>query len=72
MEDDRAQVDVGIAADIEEAHTSQPAIKQPKKRFIGRRTADASARPGNDATTGGTGAVQSNVLSDTMCSDTLV
>ena len=41
MEDDRAQVDIGIAADIEESHaeTVQAPVKQPKKRFIGRRAA---------------------------------
>lgn len=70
MEDDRAQTDLGIAADIEEAqhqasspgnaHTpsalpaeaeaaqtpSQPqenGIKQPKKRFVGRRAATEAA-----------------------------
>lgn len=45
MEDDRAQVDLGIAADIEEAQTSQPALKQPKKRFVGRRTAASRGGP---------------------------
>ncbi|KAH7040640.1 diphthamide biosynthesis protein 1 [Microdochium trichocladiopsis] len=43
MEEDRAQVDVGIAADIEHAHPSTPVQKQPKKRFVGRRTAANSA-----------------------------
>jgi 2-(3-amino-3-carboxypropyl)histidine synthase len=48
MEDDRAQVDVGIAADIEETHTPQiVANKQPKKRFVGRRTAEAATRSGS-------------------------
>ncbi|KAI0154316.1 putative diphthamide synthesis protein-domain-containing protein [Xylariaceae sp. FL1272] len=42
MEEDRAQTDLGIAADIEEAHAPPPpptTVKQPKKRFVGRRTA---------------------------------
>ncbi|RKU43349.1 Diphthamide biosynthesis protein 1 [Coniochaeta pulveracea] len=44
MEEDRLATDVGIAADIEEAEAAQaPVQKQPKKRFVGRRTADASA-----------------------------
>jgi 2-(3-amino-3-carboxypropyl)histidine synthase len=44
MEEDRLATDVGIAADIEEAELAQaPVQKQPKKRFVGRRTADASA-----------------------------
>jgi 2-(3-amino-3-carboxypropyl)histidine synthase len=41
MEEDRAQADLGIAADIEEAHAPpppEPSVKQPKKRFVGRRT----------------------------------
>lgn len=45
MEEDRAQVDLGIAADIEETHAAQTvASKQPKKRFVGRRTAEATTR----------------------------
>ncbi|GAO14601.1 uncharacterized protein UV8b_05334 [Ustilaginoidea virens] len=56
METDRAQVDLGIAADIEEAQLAQAAepeaasadappatAKQPRKRFIGRRAAAAEA-----------------------------
>ncbi|KAI0385422.1 putative diphthamide synthesis protein-domain-containing protein [Hypomontagnella monticulosa] len=46
MEEDRAQTDLGIAADIEEAQAPPPpptALKQPKKRFVGRRAAAAGA-----------------------------
>lgn len=43
MEEDRAQTDLGIAADIEETHRQEAEIKQPKKRFIGRRTAAENA-----------------------------
>ncbi|KLU81639.1 diphthamide biosynthesis protein 1 [Magnaporthiopsis poae ATCC 64411] len=47
MEDDRALVDVGIAADIEQSYSQASApeqvVKQPKKRFVGRRTAAAAA-----------------------------
>ncbi|PHH66432.1 hypothetical protein CDD81_7487 [Ophiocordyceps australis] len=42
MEDDGAKMDVGAAADIEEAQQMQEeasSVKQPKKRFVGRRTA---------------------------------
>lgn len=53
MEEDRAQTDLGIAADIEASHreeeeaAAQPALKQPKKRFVGRRTAaEAAAKNG--------------------------
>lgn len=48
MEEDRAQTDLGIAADIEEAQAppSPPAQKQPRKRFVGRR-AGAAKNGGN-------------------------
>ncbi|KAL1883910.1 Diphthamide biosynthesis protein 1 [Diaporthe australafricana] len=51
MEDDRAETDLGIAADIEEAQAPEPVARQPKKRFVGRRTAaEASAsKNGNGA-----------------------
>lgn len=39
MEEDRAQVDLGIAADIEEQAEEVAAQRQPKKRFVGRRQA---------------------------------
>ncbi|KAM4060073.1 putative diphthamide synthesis protein [Hirsutella rhossiliensis] len=64
MEDDRAQVDLGVAADIEESHAAAAAdeaaasaVKQPKKRFVGRR---AAARQGHGAADaeGESGAVQ--------------
>ncbi|OAA54882.1 diphthamide biosynthesis protein 1 [Cordyceps fumosorosea ARSEF 2679] len=74
MEDDRAQVDLGLAADIEESQmlqaetrqdtTSQlndqePAVKQPKKRFVGRRAAaEAAAKNGVQGTAGESGALQ--------------
>jgi len=57
MEEDRAQVDVGLAADIEEAQANEtpadapnpvPApLKQPKKRFVGRRAAADGAAKSN-------------------------
>ena len=80
MEDDRAQVDLGLAADIEESqmaqaetpqHTTpkteqsqnqeQPTVKQPKKRFVGRRAAaEAASKNGGDgeAINGESGALQ--------------
>ncbi len=49
MEEDRAQTDLGIAADIEEAQAQAqaetnptPVQRQPKKRFVGRKTAARS------------------------------
>lgn len=76
MEDDRALVDLGIAADIEEAQMLQaetaaqdnttapdgqePGVKQPKKRFVGRRAAaEATAKNGVQGTTTESGALQS-------------
>lgn len=47
MEDDRALVDVGIAADIEQSQTAQNEVKQPKKRFVGRRAAEAARSNSN-------------------------
>jgi 2-(3-amino-3-carboxypropyl)histidine synthase len=44
MEDDRLEVDVGVAADIEESQPLPRATKQPKKRFIGRRAATEAAK----------------------------
>lgn len=61
MEDDRAQTDLGIAADIEEAHyAAEPVPKQPKKRFVGRRTANASVRNDGNTSIEDSGAIQGN------------
>ena len=60
MEDDRAQVDLGIAADIE-AQAPEPVVRQPKKRFVGRRTAAQAAASKNENGSGsieGAGAIQ--------------
>ncbi|KAF4959682.1 hypothetical protein FGADI_1456 [Fusarium gaditjirri] len=73
MEEDRRQTDLGTAADIEEAQLAQtsqsPAfqnepetatpLKQPKKRFIGRRAAvEAAAKLSAPGASGESGAVQ--------------
>jgi 2-(3-amino-3-carboxypropyl)histidine synthase len=70
MEDDRALVDLGAAADIEESrlevHTSgheatkdgTPTTRQPKRRFVGRRAADEAAAAKGTTEEGGSGAVQ--------------
>lgn len=67
MEDDRAQVDLGIAADIEQEQESdpKPAPRQPKKRFVGRRTAAQTAASKNGTASGSgsiedAGAIQGN------------
>lgn len=59
MEEDRAQADLGIAADIEEAHAPpppEPSLKQPRKRFVGRRT--AARNTGAENADGDSGAIQ--------------
>ena len=49
MEADRAEADLGIAADIEQAAEDIPAApRQPKKRFIGRRQAVENALNGRN------------------------
>jgi len=60
MEDDRAQVDIGIAADVEEAQLEEPVTqKLPKKRFVGRRRADlAASKNGTASSVENTGAIQ--------------
>lgn len=70
MEDDRALVDLGAAADIEEARLEvhgadndttkdeTPALRQPKRRFVGRRAADEAAAAKGSTEEGGSGAVQ--------------
>ncbi len=59
MEDDRVQVDLGIAAEIEEKEIQENALKQPKKRFVGRRAAAESAKSSSVAPSiEDTGAIQ--------------
>jgi 2-(3-amino-3-carboxypropyl)histidine synthase len=59
MEDDRAAVDLGVAADLEESQAA--IVRQPKKRFVGRRqaTQNAAAKLQNGSSVEDTGAIQS-------------
>ena len=58
MEEDRAQVDLGIAADIQERQEEATAQRQPKKRFVGRRqAAEAASRNGGSTSVEESGAV---------------
>lgn len=70
MEDDRAQVDLGIAADIEHLEAPEVTIKQPKKRFVGRKTAAQTAASKNGDGSGGaiesSGAIEGRV-NDSSC-----
>lgn len=60
MEDDRAQVDLGVAVDIEDNVEEPAAQRQPKKRFVGRKQAAeaAAAKNGNNTTQGDSAAIQ--------------
>lgn len=70
MEDDRALVGLGTAADIEESQVevhkpdnettenAAPTTRQPKRRFVGRRAADEAAVAKGTTEEGGSGAVQ--------------
>lgn len=40
MEDDRAATNLGPEADQDIAEEAVPATKQPKRRFVGRKTAE--------------------------------
>jgi 2-(3-amino-3-carboxypropyl)histidine synthase len=68
MEDDRVQVDLGIAAEIEEKQIHENAVKQPKKRFVGRRAATEAAKSSPGTTSiEDSGAIQGNETSH-LCS----
>lgn len=59
MEDDRLDVDIGVAADIEAAQSPPPTLKQPKKRFVGRRAATEAAAKDASGNIENSGAIQS-------------
>jgi hypothetical protein len=51
MEEDRAATNVGPdVPDVDETMASEPAVvaKQPRKRFVGRKTGDKAAEPSTD------------------------
>ena len=45
MEEDRAQVDVGVAVEAELAVDGHEHSRQPNRRFVGRKTAAARIAP---------------------------
>ena len=49
MEEDRILADLGLAAEIEEKQIQENAVKQPRKRFVGRRAAGEVAKPSSGA-----------------------
>lgn len=59
MEDDRAQVDLGVAVDIEERLEEAAVQRQPKKRFVGRRqAAEAASKNGPNTSVEDNGTIQ--------------
>lgn len=61
MEADRAEGNLGIAADLEE--NQEPVVqRQPKKRFVGRRQAAENAVKGASSETSIENAVQGKSL----------
>lgn len=73
MEDDRAEVDLGIAADIEASQAPEPVVKQPKKRFVGRRTAaEASSKNSTGSAIEDAGAIQGMFLILSSAKDLLI
>jgi hypothetical protein len=63
MEEDRAEVDLGVAVDIEERLEEEEAQRQPKKRFVGRRqAAEAALKNGSTASVEDSGAIQGKTI----------
>ena len=58
MEDDRAQVDLGVAVDVEASLEEAAAQRQPKKRFVGRRAAEAASSSGSNGNAEHNGAIE--------------
>ena len=61
MEEDRAQVDLGVAVDVEEQIEEAAAAQRlPKKRFVGRRqAAEAALKNESNGSVEESGAIQS-------------
>lgn len=49
MEEDRAETNLGESANFEELLPKEEKPKQPKKRFVGRKTADNAGKTNGDA-----------------------
>jgi hypothetical protein len=63
MEDDRAQVDLGVAVDVEERLEEAAGQRQPKKRFVGRRAAAAASSSETNGNMEQNGAVEGERIS---------
>lgn len=58
MEEDRAIADLGPELPVDLDGEDETAKKTPKRRFIGRRAADAKATAKGDTQTNGTGTIE--------------
>jgi 2-(3-amino-3-carboxypropyl)histidine synthase len=59
MEEDRAPVDLSVAVDVEQRlEEAAAAQRQPKKRFVGRRQAEAASKNGPNSSVEDSGAIQ--------------
>ncbi|EHK98434.1 putative Diphthamide biosynthesis protein 1 [Glarea lozoyensis 74030] len=58
MEKDRAEVDLGVAVDVEEKFKESAAQRQPKRRFVGRRQAAEAASKNGSTSIEDSGAIQ--------------
>lgn len=67
MEEDRAEVDLGVAVDVEEKLEEAAAQRQPKKRFVGRRAADAASSSGPTGNVEHNGAIEGKRISEAIC-----
>ncbi len=68
MEKDRAQVDLGLAVDVEERlEEEEEAQRQPKRRFVGRKqAAEAALKNGESAPVEQSGAIQGKLPLDSI------
>jgi hypothetical protein len=73
MEDDRAQVDLGIAVDVEEKLEETAAQRQPKKRFVGRKAAEAASSTGTNGNVEHSNAIEGkNILYNIFAASLLI
>jgi 2-(3-amino-3-carboxypropyl)histidine synthase len=72
MEDDRAQVDLGVAVDVEERLEEAAAQRQPKKRFVGRKAAEAASTTGTNVNVEDSGAIEGKSASHTQSTVSLL
>jgi 2-(3-amino-3-carboxypropyl)histidine synthase len=48
MEEDRLETNLGLLADQDLTPETEVVVKQPRRRFVGRRTEEQANKPDND------------------------